>query len=55
MFIYRDDYYNKDSKEPGVSEIIISKHRNGPTGMVKMAFIKNLTKFENLASGNADF
>jgi len=51
MFIYRDDYYNKDSKEPGVSEIIISKHRNGPTGMVKMAFIKNLTKFENLASG----
>src|SRR4051812_36947986 len=51
MFIYRDDYYNKDSKEPGVSEIIISKHRNGPTGTVKMAFIKNLTKFENLASG----
>ncbi|MDB5860064.1 MAG: dnaB, partial [Ramlibacter sp.] len=51
MFIYRDDYYNKESKEPGISEIIISKHRNGPTGTVKMAFIKNLTKFENLASG----
>jgi replicative DNA helicase len=51
MFIYRDDYYNKDSKEPGISEVIISKHRNGPTGTVKMAFIKNLTKFENLASG----
>ncbi|HEY8048861.1 MAG TPA: replicative DNA helicase, partial [Ramlibacter sp.] len=49
MFIYRDDYYNKDSKEPGVSEIIISKQRNGPTGTVKLMFIKPLTKFENLA------
>jgi len=51
MFIYRDDYYNKDSKEPGVSEVIISKQRNGPTGTVKLAFLKQLTKFENLASG----
>src|SRR3954467_3665760 len=51
MFIYRDDYYNKDSKEPGVSEVIISKQRNGPTGTVKLAFIKPLTKFESLASG----
>ncbi|HVE53398.1 MAG TPA: DnaB-like helicase C-terminal domain-containing protein, partial [Ramlibacter sp.] len=51
MFIYRDDYYNKDSKEPGVSEVIISKQRNGPTGTVKMAFVKQLTKFENLAMG----
>src|SRR4051812_44700763 len=51
MFIYRDDYYNKDSKEPGVSEVIISKQRNGPTGTVKLAFIKQLTKFESLASG----
>ncbi|WP_374669361.1 replicative DNA helicase [Ramlibacter sp.] len=55
MFIYRDDYYNKDSKEPGVSEIIISKQRNGPTGTCKLAFIKPLTKFENLASGSDDF
>jgi replicative DNA helicase len=54
MFIYRDDYYNKDSKEPGVSEIIISKQRNGPTGTCKLAFIKNHTKFENLASGSSD-
>jgi replicative DNA helicase len=55
MFIYRDDYYNKDSKEPGVAEIIISKQRNGPTGTVKLAFVKPLTKFESLASGGGDF
>ncbi|RSZ34326.1 MULTISPECIES: replicative DNA helicase [unclassified Variovorax] len=48
MFIYRDDYYNKESKEPGVAEVIISKHRNGPTGTVKLGFLKPLTKFENL-------
>jgi len=52
MFIYRDDYYDKNSKEPGVAEVIISKHRNGPTGTVKLAFLKPLTKFENLAGGN---
>ncbi|CAA9395049.1 MAG: Replicative DNA helicase (DnaB) [uncultured Ramlibacter sp.] len=55
MFIYRDDYYNKDSKEPGVAEVIISKQRNGPTGTVKLAFLKPLTKFESLASGAGDF
>jgi replicative DNA helicase len=51
MFIYRDDYYNKDSKEPGVAEVIISKQRNGPTGTVKLAFLKPITKFESLSSG----
>jgi replicative DNA helicase len=56
MFIYRDDYYNKmdgpnPSKEPGVAEVIIAKQRNGPTGTTKLAFIKNITKFESLASG----
>ena len=55
MFIYRDDYYDKNSKEPGVAEVIISKHRNGPTGTVKLAFLKPLTKFENLAMGSDDF
>jgi replicative DNA helicase len=55
MFIYRDEYYNKDSKEPGVTEIIISKQRNGPTGTVKLAFLKEMTRFESLASGSADF
>jgi replicative DNA helicase len=52
MFIYRDDYYNKDSKEPGVAEVIIGKQRNGPTGTVKLAFLKPLTKFETMARGN---
>jgi replicative DNA helicase len=52
MFIYRDDYYLKEqSKEPGTAEIIISKQRNGPTGTVKLAFLKPLTKFDNLAPG----
>ena len=55
MFIYRDDYYNKDSKEPGVAEIIISKQRNGPTGTIKLAFLKPLTKFESLAGGHGDY
>jgi replicative DNA helicase len=52
MFIYRDDYYNKESKEPGVAEIIIGKQRNGPVGAVRLAFMKPLTKFENLAPGS---
>jgi replicative DNA helicase len=57
MFIYRDDYYNKDSKEPGVSEIVIGKQRNGPVGTVKLTFLKPLTRFDNLApgSGNSDY
>ena len=53
MFIYRDEYYNKDSKEPGVAEIIIGKQRNGPVGTVKLTFLKPLTKFDNLAPGSA--
>ncbi len=57
MFIYRDEYYTKDAcKEPGVAEVIIAKQRNGPTGVVKLAFLKPITKFESLArGGQGDF
>ena len=48
MFIYRDDYYNHDSEEAGISEIIIGKQRNGPTGTVKLAWLSQFTKFANL-------
>jgi len=55
MFIYRDEYYTKDAcKEPGIAEIIIGKQRNGPTGTVKLTFLKPLTKFDNLAPGVGD-
>ncbi len=53
MFIYRDDYYNKDSKEPGVAEIVVAKQRNGPVGTVKLTFLKPLTRFDNLAADAA--
>ncbi|MDT8992120.1 replicative DNA helicase [Curvibacter sp. APW13] len=52
MFIYRDEYYTKEAcKEPGVAEVIIAKQRNGPVGTVKLAFLRQNTKFENLATG----
>ncbi len=52
MFIYRDDYYNReDSKVPGTAEIIIGKQRNGPVGSIHLAFLKPLTRFDNLAPG----
>lgn len=48
MFIYRDEYYNKDSPDKGIAEIIIAKQRNGPIGTVKLAWLPELTKFANL-------
>jgi replicative DNA helicase len=49
LFIYRDEVYNAESKDQGIAEIIIGKQRNGPIGMVKLAFLHALTRFENLA------
>jgi len=52
IFIYRDDYYNReDSAEPNVAELIIAKQRNGPTGTAKVRFDKEYTRFDNLAEG----
>lgn len=48
MFIYRDDYYNKDTPKQGVSEIIIAKQRSGPIGTIELAWLPELTKFANL-------
>ena len=48
MFIYRDEYYNKKSPEAGITEIIIAKQRNGPTGTVKLGWQAEYTKFVNL-------
>ncbi|MBO0684429.1 MAG: replicative DNA helicase, partial [Candidatus Dormibacteraeota bacterium] len=49
MFLYRDDYYNREkSEKPGIAEVIVAKHRNGPTGTVELMFRKELTRFENL-------
>ncbi len=51
MFIYRDEVYNPDSQDKGTAEVIIGKHRNGPTGMVRMTFLGEYTRFENFAGG----
>lgn len=48
MFLYRDEYYNLDTEEKGVAEINIAKQRNGPTGLVKLAWLSKYTKFGNL-------
>jgi len=49
MFLYRDDYYNRDnSTKPGISDVIISKHRNGPTGVVELAFKPEQQRFLNI-------
>jgi replicative DNA helicase len=54
LFVYRDEVYNADSPDKGTAEIIIGKQRNGPIGIVRLAFIGNLTKFENLAPDRYD-
>ncbi|HEY1464090.1 MAG TPA: replicative DNA helicase [Terriglobales bacterium] len=55
MFIFREEVYNQDDPElQGVAELIIAKQRNGPTGRIKMAFLKDATRFENLAGGGID-
>ena len=49
MFLYRDEYYNSDSDDKGIAEVIVGKHRNGPTGKVQLAWMEQYTKFASLA------
>lgn len=51
MFLYRDDYYNKESEEKDITEVMIAKHRSGPTGNAKLLWMGSYTKFANLAKG----
>lgn len=48
MFIYRDDYYNKDTDRKNIAEIIIAKQRNGPIGTVELVWLPQYTKFANM-------
>lgn len=54
VFIYREEYYKPKSSKKGIAEVIISKQRNGPTGTVELAFLKEYTRFENLARTNEE-
>lgn len=50
MFLYRDDYYNEESEDKGLTEVIIGKQRNGPVGTIKLRFFHEYTRFENFTS-----
>jgi replicative DNA helicase len=50
IMLYRDEYYNPDSVDRGLAEVIITKHRNGPVGTVKLLFEPQFTRFRNLAN-----
>ncbi len=51
LMMYREEYYKQDTPDKGIAEVIIGKQRNGPTGTVRLAFLGEYTRFENLASG----
>jgi replicative DNA helicase len=50
IFLYRDEYYNEESDQQGLAEVIVAKHRNGPTGIEKLSFLKRYAKFADLAA-----
>ena len=50
-FVYRDEYYNEESDQQGLAEVILAKHRNGPTDSIKLSFLKRYAKFSDLAAG----
>ena len=49
LFIYRDETYNPESDQRGVAEVIVAKHRNGPVGVARLAFLDHFVKFANMA------
>ena len=51
MFVYRDEVYHPDSNDKGQAEVIVAKHRSGPTGVDRLAFLNSYAKFENMAKG----
>jgi replicative DNA helicase len=55
MMMYREEYYKPDTQDKGMAEVIITKHRNGPTDTVRLTFLGEYTKFENFASGSASY
>ena len=50
IFLYRDEIYNPDTDQRGTAEVIVSKHRNGPTGTTRLAFLDTYTKFANIGA-----
>jgi len=54
MFIYRDEVYNRDTEDRGIAEVIVAKQRNGPTDTARLRFVRELTRFENLAMDMED-
>jgi replicative DNA helicase len=52
ILIYRPEMYGVTDENAGIAELIVAKHRNGPTGVVRTAFLQDLAKFENLAHGS---
>jgi replicative DNA helicase len=54
MFLYREDYYERDTDKKNIVEIIIAKQRNGPVGTVELVFLKNFNKFVSLDRGHSE-
>ncbi|HVT78524.1 MAG TPA: DnaB-like helicase C-terminal domain-containing protein, partial [Acidimicrobiales bacterium] len=48
MFLYRDDVYHQDSADKGMAEVLVAKHRSGPTGMTQLAFLPQFTRFADM-------
>jgi replicative DNA helicase len=51
LFLYRDEVYNADTPDRGTAEVLVAKHRNGPTGKIRLAWLDHYTKFANMARG----